>query len=153
MTLKKIMSDYTAEEILNALIEMYPECQDQFDAYYKVIELVGGMPERNFDEFVIKVGIIDPAAHDEAYEEEIDEEAYLSISGYSVKEDLNFALGFAKWEEWVNASILLDEDLELSTIDLIALCIYEMTFYGFDQEAIKAELDALEQGITTEMFH
>lgn len=147
-----MMKEHSIDSILEALFDMYPECQDQHEDYAKVIETIQMMQERTFEEFVIKVGLIDPSG-DDLYEEGLDEDAYLSVAGYSVKEDLHFALGFAKWEEWANASILIEEDLNLSEVDIIAICVYEMTFYGFDQDEIKKELEALESGITNEMYH
>lgn len=152
MTLKKYIENSTKPLIMEALTEMYPECLAQSEAYEDVIDYVANTPESNFDEFVIEVGLIDPSS-DEEYEEGVDEEAYLSISGYSVKEDLHFALGFSKWEEWANAKIIIQEDLMISPEELIAICIYEMTFYGFDQESILKELVDLEKGITNEMYH
>lgn len=152
MTLKKYIESSTQALIMEALVDMYPECLTQSEAYEEVIDYVMNTPESNFDEFVIEVGLIDPSS-DEEYEEGVDEEAYLSISGYSVKEDLHFALGFSKWEEWANAKIIIQEDLMISPEELIAICIYEMTFYGFDQESILKELVDLEKGITNEMYH
>lgn len=152
MTLKKYIENSTQELIMEALIDMYPECLAQSEAYEDVIDYVVNTPESNFDGFVIEVGLIDPSTDGE-YEEGVDEEAYLSISGYSVKEDLHFALGFSKWEEWANAKIIIQEDLMISPEELVAICIYEMTFYGFDQESILRELVDLEKGITNEMYH
>lgn len=152
MTLKKYIKNSTQALIMEALVDMYPECLEQSEAYEEVIDYVVNTPESNFDDFVIEVGLIDPSS-DEEYEEGVDEEAYLSISGYSVKEDLHFALGFSKWEEWANAKIIIQEDLMISPEELIAICIYEMTFYGFDQESILKELVDLEKGITNEMYH
>ncbi len=152
MTLKKYIENSTKPLIMEALIDMYPESLEQSEAYEDVIDYVMSTPESNFDDFVIEVGLIDPSSEEE-YEEGVDEEAYLSISGYSVKEDLHFALGFSKWEEWANAKIIIQEDLMISPEELIAICIYEMTFYGFDQESILKELVDLEKGITNEMYH
>lgn len=152
MTLKKYIENSTKPLIMEALIDMYPESLAQSEAYEDVIDYVMSTPASNFDDFVIEVGLIDPSS-DEEYEEGVDEEAYLSISGYSVKEDLHFALGFSKWEEWANAEIIIQEDLMISPEELIAICIYEMTFYGFDQESILKELVDLEKGITNEMYH
>lgn len=146
MTLKNMLKMTTVDAVLEELLIAYPECQSDKNKYKSVIEYVMKTPEVPFEEFIISIELIDPS-EDEAYEDEIDEAAYLSISGCSAKEDLHFALGFTRWEEWANAKIVLQEELEIKQEELIAICIYEMTFYGFDQDEIASELAEIEKGI------
>ena len=146
MTLKKLMKNVKNEQILDELLLAYPECITEKHLYEDVLVYLNSVEEKPFDEFVIAIALIDPSM-DDGYEEEIDEEAYLSISGYSEKEDLHFALGFTRWEEWANARIDLQDGLEVNPAELIAICLYEMTFYGFNQEDIKAELETFESSM------
>ncbi len=146
MTLKKLMKNVKNEQILDELLMAYPECITEKHLYEEVLTYLGNVEEKPFDEFVIAIALIDPSM-DDGYEEDIDEEAYLSISGYSEKEDLHFALGFTRWEEWVNAKIDIQDGLEVNPAELVAICLYEMTFYGFDQEDIKAELETFESSM------
>lgn len=141
-----MLKNTTHEAVLDELLLAYPECLGDKRSYEEVLKFIDETPEKSFDEFVIMVGIIDPS-EDEMYEEDIDEEAYLSISGYSMKEDLHFALGFTRWEEWSNAQFVIQEDLEINPDELIAICLYEMTFYGFDQDEIAKEFDEFEKGV------
>lgn len=152
MTLKNIVEKYKKEEILEVLYDMYSECREQEEEYIEVLDYITSVVAYPFDEFVIRVGIVDPA-HQEEFEEGIDEDAYLTISGYSKKEDLEFALGFTKWEEWANASFEIEPTLDIEELEIAALCIYEMTFYGFDQATIQKELEDLEKGLANAMYH
>ena len=146
MTLKSLMKNVKHEQILDELLLAYPECVTEKHLYEEVLKYLSNVEEKPFDEFVIAIALIDPSL-DDGYEEEIDEEAYLSISGYSEKEDLHFALGFTRWEEWANAKIDIQDGLEVNPAELIAICLYEMTFYGFNQEDIKAELETFESSM------
>lgn len=146
MTLKSLMKNVKHEQILDELLLAYPECITEKHLYEEVLTYLNQVEEKPFDEFVIAIALIDPSM-DDGYEEEIDEEAYLSISGYSEKEDLHFALGFTRWEEWANAKIDIQDGLEVNPAELIAICLYEMTFYGFNQEDIKAELETFESSM------
>ncbi len=146
MTLKKLMNNVKNEQILDELLLAYPECITEKHLYEEVLVYLNNVEEKPFDEFVIAIALIDPSM-DDGYEEDIDEEAYLSISGYSEKEDLHFALGFTRWEEWVNAKIDIQDGLEVNPAELVAICLYEMTFYGFNQEDIKAELETFESSM------
>ncbi|MDN5351900.1 MAG: hypothetical protein PWQ12_819 [Clostridiales bacterium] len=152
MTLKKLLSETSTESVMEALVMFYPETAQQSEAYKAVIEYIAAVPYVEFDAFVIEVGLIDPS-NEAGYEADVDEDAYLSISGYSASEDLHFALGFTRWEEWANARLEVQEDLMMLPEELIAICVYEMTFYGFDQEAIAQELKDLEHGISNELYH
>jgi hypothetical protein len=146
MTLKHMLKMTTTDAVLEELLVAYPECLADKHNYKKVLDYVINTPEVPFDDFIIQIELIDTEG-DESFEEDIDEASYLSISGYSAKEDLHFALGFTKWEEWANAKIVIQEDLEIKPDELIAICLYEMTFYGFDQEEIASELTEIEKGI------
>lgn len=146
MTLKSLMKNVKHEQILDELLLAYPECITEKHLYEEVLVYLNNVEEKPFDEFVIAIALIDPSM-DDGYEEDIDEEAYLSISGYSEKEDLHFALGFTRWEEWVNAKIDIQDGLEVNPAELVAICLYEMTFYGFNQEDIKAELETFESSM------
>ena len=146
MTLKSLMKNVKHEQILDELLLAYPECITEKHLYEEVLTYLNQVEEKPFDEFVIAIALIDPSM-DDGYEEDIDEEAYLSISGYSEKEDLHFALGFTRWEEWVNAKIDIQDGLEVNPAELVAICLYEMTFYGFNQDDIKAELETFESSM------
>ena len=146
MTLKEMMKMTTHEAVLEELMAAYPECLSNKNDYLNVLKFIDHTPAVYFDDFIVSINIVDPS-DDEDYEEDIDEEAYLSISGYSLKEDLHFALGFTRWEEWSNAQLVIQEDLEINPDELIAICIYEMTFYGFDQDEIAKEFNEFEKGV------
>lgn len=146
MTLKEMLKKTTIDSVLDELLISYPECIADKHHYKSVLEFIDQTPPINFNDFMIMVSLIDPS-EDDGYEEDIDEEAYLSIAGYSEKENLHFALGFSRWEEWANAEIIIQEDLEIKTEELLAMCLYEMTFYGFNQDEIASELEDLEKGI------
>ena len=152
MTLKELVKNVDKEEVLEALFDLYPECESEKHKYLEVMAYLEDVPVKMVEAFVVEIGLIDPSETVD-YEEGVDEESYVSISGYSPKEDLHFALGFTKWDEWANAMIVVEEDLMIAENELVAMCIYEMTFYGFDQESILKELADLEKGITSEMYH
>jgi hypothetical protein len=146
MTLKEMLKTTTIDSVLDELLISYPECIADKHHYKGVLEFIDQTPTTVIDDFIIMVTLIDPS-EEEAYEEDIDEEAYLSIAGYSEKENLHFALGFSRWEEWANAKLIIQEDLEIKKEELLAMCLYEMTFYGFNQDEIANELKDLEKGI------
>jgi len=152
MTLKEIVNQTVFEDVINELVSVYPECLVNQKELEEVYYFIKSTPKCKFDDFEIHIYLVDSSS-DSEYEEGIDEDAYIMISGYSSKEDIDFALGFARWEEWSNAEILIGEEIHMSNEALTAVCLYEMTFYGYDQDVIAKELKVIEVGITDEIFH
>ncbi|GAU77054.1 DUF6557 family protein [Fusibacter sp. 3D3] len=152
MNLKTLMMNTTKDAVLNELLILYPETDNEIESYEAVYDLIETLRLIPFDKFDIRIGLVDPS-QSEDFEEGIDEEAYVVVSGHDEKQELHFALGFAKWEEWVNAPINVDETLQITDESIIAICLYEMTFYGFDEETIASELEGLENGLSSDMFH
>lgn len=152
MNLKTLMMNTNKVDVLNELLILYPETDNEIESYDAVYDLLETLPLKPFEEFEIRIGLVDPSQLED-YEEEIDEEAYVVVSGYDANQDLQFALGFAKWEEWVNAPIKVDQTLQITNESIVAICLYEMTFYGFDEKSISGELQALENGLSSDMFH
>lgn len=152
MNLRQLIMDVDKDKIFEELVFFYPETEDQIDDYLKVYDNIIKLEELSINEFEIHIGFVDNSKGED-YEEDIDEESYVVVSGYDREKDIKFALGFIRWIEWMNAPIIVDSSLEISSESILAICIYEMTFYGFDEIAIERELEALEKGIGSDMFH
>jgi hypothetical protein len=71
------------------------------------------------------------------------EEEYEDVFGISKKDNQNYALEFTPWQEWLGMEVDQKTLKKYSKSSIIANCIYEMTFYGFDQKKIKKKMDEL----------
>ena len=152
MNLKQIVVMTDKKETIEELMALYPECFPNRAELEKVYDFIKETPAMDFKDFEIRIALVDPST-EEDFEDEIDEEAYLVITGYSPEATLDFTLSFTKWEEWANADIIINPEIHLTNETLVAVCLYEMTFYGYDQETIAREFSAIESGISKEMFH
>ena len=72
-----------------------------------------------------------------------DEEDYEDVFGISKKDNQNYALEFTPWQEWLDMELDQKTLKEYSKPSIIANCIYEMTFFGFDQKKIKKKMGEL----------
>ena len=72
-----------------------------------------------------------------------DEEDYEDVFGISKKDNQNYALEFPPWQEWLDMELDQKTLKEYSKPSIIANCIYEMTFFGFDQKKIKKKMGEL----------
>lgn len=152
MTLKKLVELTDKSDIINECVQLYPECLPHKVDLEKLIDFINETPAFNFTDFEIHVALMD-TSDDEDYDQGIDEEPYLVVSGYDSEEDQYLSISYARWEEWANAELLIEKDIHITNEVLISVCLYEMTFYGYDQETIAREFIALESGMTTEVFH
>ena len=79
-----------------------------------------------------------------------DESEYVNVSGRenNPKENPNkltdsLAIEFTPWNEWLGMDIDKDTLQDFTELEIIAHCLFEMTFMGFDEEEIQAEMDKL----------
>ena len=79
-----------------------------------------------------------------------DEEEYEDVFGTSKNDDQDYALEFTYWQEWLDMEIDSKTLKKYSKPSIIANCIYEMTFFGFDQKKIKKKMDELLEMRTNE---
>lgn len=82
------------------------------------------------------------------------EEGYWYVDGKKCTEDfadseVGFALDFTPWNEWLGMEIDQESanDIRLMRADIVALCLYEMTFHGYDESDIQEVFSELEKKV------
>lgn len=77
-----------------------------------------------------------------------DNAEYVNVSGrYNNPEDNtnghtnSLAIEFTAWNEWQGMDIDKKSLQNFSELEIIAHCLYEMTFVGFEEEEIQAEIN------------
>jgi hypothetical protein len=58
-------------------------------------------------------------------------------------QEVKYALDFTSWEEWLEMVIEPNTLLEFSDAQVIAHCLWEMTFHGFEQHKIQTQIEEL----------
>jgi len=88
--------------------------------------------------------------------DDFDNEEYVNVSGYYndyPKENSStelLALEFTPWNEWLGMEIDNKTLSEFSELELICHCLFEMTFFSFDQNEIQEEIERI-NGIVEEI--
>jgi hypothetical protein len=59
------------------------------------------------------------------------------------KDKINYSLVFNKWNDWISMFITKETLNSFTPEELVAACLYEMTYYGFSEEAIQKNLAEL----------
>lgn len=78
--------------------------------------------------------------------DDFDNEEHVDVSGYyndpskSIDDFTNsLALELTAWEKWLGMDIDKQSLIDFTELELICHCLYEMTFFGFDQKEIQEE--------------
>lgn len=79
---------------------------------------------------------------------EDDGRKYLDVDGVDFKKpDIRYGIEFCKWSDWVSMFITNETLNSLSKEDIVAGCLYEMTFFGFTESGVMEEKNKMEKGI------
>ncbi|MBW8332343.1 MAG: hypothetical protein K0M40_10015 [Prolixibacteraceae bacterium] len=86
--------------------------------------------------------------------DDFDNEEYVHVSGYKNHPADNadgspnsYALELTNWDEWLGMDLDEKSIKDFTELELISHCLYEMTFFGFDQETIQKEWKEIENEV------
>lgn len=144
MKFKDILKNTTWLRIENKLLELYPDEKNNISGYEKVYnDLLLMKPKSQNISIVLSL-----------HTDEFDNTEYVDVSGKNnfPEEDNNehtfsLALEFAAWREWLGMDIEEDTLQNFSKLEIIAHCLYEMTFVSFEEDEIQDKLKNLEKEV------
>lgn len=72
---------------------------------------------------------------------ETDGNDWLNVSGVNVlgKSTAKYGIEFNPWRDWVSSFITQKTLDTLDKEDIVAACLYEMTFFGFEEQRVQDE--------------
>lgn len=89
-------------------------------------------PKRHkLDDLFIEVRIV----------KETDDNDWLNVSGVKVlgKSTTKYGIEFEPWRDWISSFITQETLDSLEKEDIVAACLYEMTFFGFEEQRVQDE--------------
>jgi hypothetical protein len=126
--------------VKHTLEKLYPDQSECWVDYEKVFHQLQFMQPKESNTTIEVTWV-----HDD-----FDNSDYVDVSGYYTnpayrtdKHTNSLALEFTRWEEWLGMPIDKESLETFSELELIAHCLNEMTFAGFEQEKIQAEMDRI----------
>ncbi|MBN1118610.1 MAG: hypothetical protein JXA77_15470 [Bacteroidales bacterium] len=144
MKLKEVIEETEWHDVEPALLRLYPEQKKNISGFEQVFNKLKQMPA-NESSITIKVmNVLD----------DFDCIEYADVSGYysksinnPEKQTQSLAIDFTPWNEWLGMEIDQISLEEFDKFELIAHCLYEMTFYGFNEDDIQAELVQIQKSV------
>lgn len=129
------------------LINLYPEQKELIDDYKKVFENLQTL-DAEIDEMLIVLKEYHYENEDDIYFK-----TYVDVSGRKLGEKNydsmtdSYAIEFIKWEKWLGMSLAPETIENFSELEIIAHCLFEMTFCGYEQEEIQEEFESINKTI------
>ena len=118
------------------LLKLYPDQKGNISSYKKVFN---------------KLQVLEPTEQDFSilarWVKDDEENDYVIVSGYyNSDKDADgqptedYALDFTPWSKWLGMDIDQNTLKTFSELEIIAHCLYDLTFYGFDEDTIQEAL-------------
>lgn len=140
MILSDIIKSNSWLSVRLTLEKLIPDQEEFLDDYEKVfneLRIMQALPG--------KITIDVKSVHDT-----YDDSHYVDVSGYYTNpaERTNeysnsLAIEFVPWNEWLGMPIDETSLKNFSELEIIAFCLHEMTYAGFEQEEIQSEIDKI----------
>ncbi|PXY01637.1 hypothetical protein DF185_09210 [Marinifilum breve] len=131
MNLKDLIVKYKWGEVRTALCNLYTDSNRNIEGYKLVFEKLK-IIEHQESEYEIVVQNMDDNG-----------QKYVHVNARSLSEKesdsspMTYSLMLTPWNEWAGMAVNSESLENFSEVDVIAHCIWEMTFSGFDEEEIR----------------
>lgn len=137
------------------LTTLYPREAERLAGYERVIEILRSLSPRpsamrivveEVPDDVEEGGtVIDVAGRDGTTVRDLPEfkTAPESFKNEDPNREVSYSMSLTAWDEWLNMEIDPRTCERFSAEDILAHCLWEMTFYGFSMEAIGTVRDSL----------
>jgi hypothetical protein len=154
MKFKELIDKYDWDDVHPTLMQLYPGREKNIEGYKQVFEELRTLKPVETEMYIVIEDVFD----------EYDKEYYAHVSGKDgtlnkesdpeyFKDDeignqeVSYAIEFTDWAQWLAMDIDHESLLKYSELDIIAHCLWEMTFYGFTQEDIKKAIDEIDKSV------
>jgi hypothetical protein len=74
---------------------------------------------------------------------EDEDEYYLEVTGLNTKSGVHYAIELCEWTDWLTMFITKETLDRLSKEDIVAGCLYELTFFGFNENKVLGKRDKI----------
>jgi hypothetical protein len=122
------------------LLKLYPDQDKMLDEYRSVYEKLKITEPADYEELEI---ILTEYNCDPNFAS--DKETYVDVSGQKKIPDTDeitngYAIEFLEWDKWLAMELAAETTKNFSDLEIIAHCLYEMTFVDYGEEAIQEKL-------------
>lgn len=132
MKLNDLIKKHPWEEVETALVRLYPDHESELPGYHRVYEKLKTLVPVPSD-LRLSIQLV-YSEHTREFEIELKCIGPAQKAGGSGS---LFALELTPWANWLGMEIHAKTLQDFSEDDILAFCLYQMTFFGFTQEDIQ----------------
>ena len=144
MKLKDIISQSDWQDVAIAIVTEHPCQRKNLEGFRIVFETLLLM-EPTESEYQIRI---------ERRTDGLDAEySYLDVFGVKDDDETNYSLVLTLWTEWLGMEVSKETGKDHSPSQIIACCLYEMTFFGFTEEQREQQEASLDESIKEAKEH
>jgi hypothetical protein len=125
------------KSVKESLLRLCPDQKKNINGYKDVFETLCLMrPRYNKEGMVIDIRRVGRGKN-----------AYFAVSGICLEEDIHqlYSLAYTPWSKWLGYEVAKKLLKKMSKDEVVAHCLWEMTFAGFTQEKIWRKISALKK--------
>lgn len=142
MKLNDIIKSYNWLSIELTLIRLYPDQEILVDDYRNVFEKLKFLVPEEYDMSIVLT------EYDCDPDDESEVRTYVDVSGRKKEKDPNsitdsYAIEFVAWDKWLGMDLAPETTIKFSNLEIIAHCLYEMTFIGYNEEEINEQFETI----------
>ena len=128
------------------LLRLYPDQKSMIDEYRNVFEKLNFLEPEESDMNIVFTEC------DCDMDEESEIKTYVDVSGKKKEKDKNsltdgYAIEFVEWKKWLGMDLENETMNNFNELEIIAHCLYEMTFCGYTEEEIKEQFNTINDSI------
>lgn len=137
-TFGEILHQTNIENVITALKAHYKSSENDLDGYRELMdELLGKKPV--FSKYQISITHVNT-----------DDEEYEHVSGVIPGDEQTYGIEFNTREQWLGMHMTEDTLKNYAAEDIIAHCLWEMTFFGFTDSQVQKKKDDLIESCLSE---
>lgn len=131
-----VLREVEFDEVIKCIVGFYPG-QDKNkngyrDVYQKLLEM---KPKKHkLSDMFISVSMVNANG-----------EEWIDVSGVNPFNKKEYGIEFVEWNDWVSMFVKKETLETFTSAEIAAACLYEMTFYGFDEESIGGVRKSIEE--------
>ena len=130
MTLDAIIRYSIPDDIVvDRLVQLYPNMDKSKQGYYHVLN---SLKKIDPEDSQLEIDI-------ETVHDELDDEDYVSVSGWDKDEKVDYAIEYTPWSQWLSMKIRPKTLKNFTKLDILCHCLWEMTWSGFNEKEIQEQ--------------
>ena len=138
MKLHDLIQKHIWKDIRDAIVRLYPDHESELEGYHQVFEKLKTLSPTSSD-LQLRIDLV---YSEHAGEYHIETKS-IHPGQQATKTGALFVLEFTPWSDWLGMELHAQTLENFSEFDIIAHCLYEMTFFGFSLEDIRKTANAI----------